>query len=363
MANVSNDELRTFVPEVIFGSVNIDPNGIYLDEFFDASSAFTADFENKQFFAQVDAQVNDQVRVSAGMRYEDSLQTVMSTDRTTLEDITIRQDLEKWLPSATVTWEFIENMQVRLAYSETVNRPDSRELAPVFFVREDGRTERGNENLKPANIRSFDARFEWYFGTGESLTIGAFYKEIDNPIEQSIFARGDGEADTIANAEKAKLKGFELELEKVIGTVGAREFFVKANGSYIDSEVVRSAENFDRVTNLVGRLQGQSDYLANLQVGFENLDIGEKLNLIVNYQGDRIYRLGTSTRPDLIEDIPLQVNFLYSRDVNIWGERPVTLTFKAQNLLNEKALRKQGTEIAESFEIGRTFTLGVNYSF
>lgn len=363
LSQVSNDELRRFVPEVIFGSVNIDPNGVYLDEFFDPSSAFTADFENTQLFAQVDAQVTDTVRVSAGARYEDSVQTVQSTDRTTFEDIIINQDLTKWLPSATVTWEFIENMQIRLAFSETINRPDSRELAPVYFVREDGRTERGNPDLMPATIRSYDARFEWYFAAGESLTLGAFYKEIDNPIEQSIFARGDGEADTVANANSAKLKGAEAEIEKVIATLGAREFFVKANASYIDSEVIRSAENFDQITNLVGRLQGQSNYLANVQIGFDNLDIGEKFNIIVNYQGDRIYRLGTSNRPDLIEEIPLQLNLLYSRDINLWGDNPITVTFKAQNLLNEKALRMQGTEIAESFEIGRTFQLGFNYTF
>lgn len=363
LSQVSNDELRQFVPEVIFGSVNIDPNGVFLDEFFDPSSAFTAEFENTQLFAQLDAQVTDTVRVSAGMRYEDSVQSVNSTDRTTFEDIGINQELTKWLPSATVTWEFVENMQVRLAFSETINRPDSRELAPVFFVREDGRTERGNPDLIPATIRSYDARFEWYFGAGESLTLGGFYKEIDNPIEQSIFARGDGEADTIANAENATLKGVEAEIEKVIATIGDREFFVKANASYIDSEVTRSAENFDRITNLVGRLQGQSDYLANLQIGFDNLDIGEKFNIILNYQGDRIYRLGSLNRPDLVEDVPLQLNFLYSRDVNLWGDNPVTVRFRAQNLLNEKALRMQGSEIAQSFEIGRTFQLDFNYKF
>ena len=363
LRNVTNDELRTFVPEVIFGPVNIDPNGVFLDEFFDPSSAFTADFENKQFYAQIDAQVTDEVRVSAGIRYEDSLQTVLSTNRTTFEDISVRQDLQKWLPSATVTWEFYENMQVRLAFSQTVNRPDSRELAPVFFVREDGRTERGNQNLIPADIRSYDARFEWYFGAGESLTFGGFYKEIDNPIEQSIFARGDGQADTVANAESAKLKGAEIEFEKVVATVGAREIFVKANASYIDSEVIRDRANFEQVTNLTGRLQGQSNWLGNLQVGFENLDIGERFNIIVNYQGDRIYRLGTTNRPDLIEDIPVQVNLLYSRDIEVFGDNPITMTFKAQNLLNEKALRMQGSRIAESFEIGRTFSLGFSYEF
>jgi len=363
LRNVTNDELRQFIPEVIFGPTNIAPNGVFLDEFFDASNAFTANFENKQFFAQADYEVTDTVRVSAGVRYEDSLQTVLTTDRTTSIPISSVQDKQAWLPSATITWEFVENMQVRFGFSETLNRPDSRELAPVFFVREDGRTEKGNADLEIAKIRNYDARFEWYFGSGESFTVGAFYKEIFNPIEYSILAIGDGQADTIANAEEAKLKGVEVEFEKTFAEWKDREFFLKVNGSYIDSDVVRSAEKFNFITNLEGRLQGQSDYIANLQIGFDNLDIGERMNIILNYQGDRIFRLGTSTRPDLIEKMPLELNFLYSRDVEIGNERVITATFKARNLLNNQPLRTQGFEIAESFNIGRTFSLGVRYEF
>lgn len=363
LRNVSNDELRQFIPEIIFGPTNVGPDGIFLDEFFDASNSFTANFENKQFFGQFDYELTDTVRVSAGVRYEDSVQTVVTTDRTTGVPIIAEQIKKAFLPSATVTWEFYENMQVRLGFSETLNRPDSRELAPVFFVREDGRTERGNSELEIAKVRNFDARFEWYFGSGESLTLGAFYKEIFNPIEYSILAIGDGQADTIANAEKAELKGIEIEYEKVLGEWKDREFFVKANGSYINSEVVRSPEKFNFITNLVGRLQGQSDYIANVQVGFDNLDIGERLNLILNYQGDRIFRLGTSRRPDLIEEQPLELNLLYSRDIEFAGGRIITATFKARNILNERPVRKQGTEIAESFNIGRTFSLGFRYEF
>lgn len=363
LRNVSNDELRQFIPEIIFGPTNIAPGGVFLDEFFDASNAFTANFENKQFFAQADYELSDSVRVSAGVRYEDSLQTVLTTDRTTSVPISSLQDKQAWLPSATITWEFIENMQMRFGFSETLNRPDSRELAPVFFVREDGRTERGNADLEIAKIRNYDARFEWYFGSGESFTVGAFYKEIFNPIEFSILAIGDGQADTIANAEKANLKGIEVEFEKTLTEWKDREFFLKVNGSYIDSDVVRSAENFNFITNLEGRLQGQSDYIANLQVGFDNLDIGERMNIILNYQGDRIFRLGTSTRPDLIEELPLELNFLYSRDIEIGNARVITATFKARNLLNQQPRRMQGTEVAESFDIGRTFSLGFRYEF
>ena len=53
LRNVSNDELRQFIPEIIFGPTNIAPGGVFLDEFFDASNAFTANFENKQFFRTI----------------------------------------------------------------------------------------------------------------------------------------------------------------------------------------------------------------------------------------------------------------------------------------------------------------------
>ncbi|MCC3861764.1 TonB-dependent receptor domain-containing protein [Pseudemcibacter aquimaris] len=360
---VTNYELLTYVPEIVFGPTNIDPNGIFLREVFDASNAFNADFENKQFFTQFDYQINDEVRVSGGVRFEDSLQTVLTNDRTTNVPIAVNQEKQSWLPSATVTWEFEENMQVRLGYSETLNRPDSRELAPVFFVREDGRTEKGNSDLEIATVRNFDARFEWYFNDGESFTLGAFYKEIDNPIEYSILARGDGEADTIANAEKAKLKGVEIELEKTLGEWEDREFFLKVNGSYIDSEVTRSAAKFGDVTNLVGRLQGQSDYVANAQIGFENLVNGERFNIILNYQGDRIYRLGTFSRPDLVEEMPFELNMLYTRDFELASGAIITGTLKAKNLLNETPVRKQGTEIAQQYVAGRSFSIGFKYAF
>ena len=363
-AQVRNRELFTLIPEIIFGSVNIDPQGITLREFIDASDAFDADFENKQAYLQADAQITDTIRVSGGMRYEDSTQIVSTTDRTTRQPIIVTQTTEAWLPSATLTWEFAENMQVRIGYSETINRPDSRELSPARFVREDGRTEEGNPNLDVANIKNYDARYEWYFGSGESLTVGAFYKEIDNPIEYSIASiGGEGQLDVVANADSAKLKGLEVEVEKILGEWGTREFFVKANGSYIDSDVVRLRENFGEVTNLEGRLQGQSKWLGNLQVGWQDWDTNERLNIILNYIGDRIYRLGTNNRPDLVETPPIELNFVYGRDVTVWGDRSVNVSFKARNLLNDSAERTQGSEIAEAYDVGRSFSLSLKVDF
>ncbi len=147
MGQVTNRDLLFRVPEVIFGSTNIDPNGIYLQSLTRAADSFSADFENAQAYWQIDTRLTDTIRVSSGYRYEDSEQLVRATDRSTLTPILVTQQIESFLPSATVTWEFAENMQLRFGYSETINRPDSRELSPARFIREDGRTEEGNPNL------------------------------------------------------------------------------------------------------------------------------------------------------------------------------------------------------------------------
>lgn len=359
LSNVENRELRERIPEIIFGTTNIDPQGIFLREFIDASDSFTAEFKNTGAFAQADMKLSEVLRLSGGVRYEDSNQIVASTDRISNEPIVVDQTLEKWLPSATLTWTFYEDMQLRFGYSETVNRPDSRELSPARFVREDGRTEEGNPNLLPATIKNFDMRYEWYIGSNQSVTVGAFYKEITNPIEYTIKPIGDGELDFVANADDATLTGIEAEADIILGSWAEREFFLKVNGSYIDSEVTRTSADFGDITTPVGPLQGQSKWLANAQLGYTTDT--ENLNLIFNYIGERIYRLGTSDRPDLIETPPMELNFVYSRDFEVLDGRLFTVSLKAKNLLNDAAERTQGGLIAETYEVGRSFSIGFSF--
>ncbi len=46
-----------------------------------------------------------------------------------------------------------------------------------------GRQVQGNPDLERATITHLDARWEWYPDRGESVSIGAFYKDFKNPIE------------------------------------------------------------------------------------------------------------------------------------------------------------------------------------
>ncbi len=367
----ASTELRSLVPEIIFGPANIDPNGIRLTEIFDPSDFYTASFENVQGYLGADVELSPKMRLAFGVRYEDSTQIVDTVDRTTDEAITVTQDGEYWLPAATFTYEIIDNMQVRLAYSQTIARPDMRELSTAPFIDDErGLTVRGNPNLRIAEIENYDARFEWYFAAGESLTVGAFYKKFTNPIEQSAQAFGEGRLITYVNGESAELKGVEVEVEKILflqdwfgwDWLGSREMFVKANGSYIDGETITAEADLGIVTNPVRSFQGQSEWLANFQLGWRDYERGENLALVLNYTGRRLSLLGVFGTPDEFENPPLMLNFAYSKEFEIGGSI-LEMKLEAENLLGDEILYTQFGVATEQYDLGRTVTLGFKYKF
>ncbi|WP_262689877.1 TonB-dependent receptor domain-containing protein [Kordiimonas aestuarii] len=364
-------DLRRLAPEIIFGAVNIDPDGIRLTETFDPSDFYTADFENIQGYLGADVELSPKMRIAFGVRYEDSTQVVDTVDRTTDDPIRVTQKGEYWLPAATFTYEIIDNMQVRLAYSQTIARPDMRELSTAPFVDDErGLTVRGNPELRITEIESYDARFEWYFAAGESLTVGAFYKKFDNPIEQSVNALGDDRLITYVNGEKADLKGVEIEVEKILflqdwfgwDWLGGREVFIKANGSYIDGETTTAEADLGAVTNAIRPFQGQSNWLGNLQFGWRDYDRGENLALVLNYTGKRLSLLGVFETPDEYENPPLMLNFAYSKEFQV-GDNILEMKLEAENLLGDEILYTQFGVATEQYDLGRTVTLGFKYKF
>ncbi|MGB0343244.1 MAG: TonB-dependent receptor domain-containing protein [Parvibaculales bacterium] len=348
--------------ESIFSNGNISPSRFELRTETKASDKFDASFDNTQIFGQIDLQLSDFVRLSAGLRSESSQQTVNTTDRATLQPVNVVQDIDEVLPSATLTWEFAENMQLRFGASKTLNRPTSRELAPARFIREDGRIEQGNAELDYATLTNLDMRYEWYFDNSDSLTIGVFYKEIENPIEYSLNSIGGSlNLDTVNNGELAELSGIEAELDKSLFVRNDRDFFIRANGSYISSDVTRNASQFRNVTFLNGKLQGQSEYLANLQIGYEEMSGAESLNVVFNYVGERIYRLGTYGLPDLMEQPATTLNVVYRRNFEI-GDNEVTLSAKATNILGEERTLDFGSFPAETYDAGTGLSVGLKWN-
>ena len=378
--------LLTYVPEIIFSPDNIGPGGIVLTQTDGPANSFTATQDLAAGYAALELQVLEKVRLTGGVRYEHSTQTVdgaavvgtvPTSGRCTSGTATgfvapIRCTLKQgeFLPAATVTWEFARNMQVRAGYSKTLSRPDLRELSPAVILNvEEDVEEQGDPTLNITKIDNFDARYEWYFGQQQIFSLGGFYKKFTNPIERSLSPFGDGARRIFINAAGAKVYGGEAELELTVPLgewIGGENFFVDrrvfviGNFTYSKSSIDISPAQAGILTSLSRPLEGQSKYLANLQVGFEKT--GERMAILFNYAGKRISDVGSFGVPDVIETPPVELDFVTAKAFDL-GKGQIEFSFKAKNLLNADFKRTQGGQTYESYPLGRSFSLGAKVRF
>ncbi|MEM8988530.1 MAG: TonB-dependent receptor, partial [Pseudomonadota bacterium] len=359
----------------------------------------------------LDAQVNDFVRTALGVRFEDGEQTSetiffdsVSDSRVVFSAPVIEE--EYFLPAATVTWNFADNLQLRVGYSETITRPQFREKSPnIFLNTETERSFVGNPFLENAEIKNYDARLEWYFGREEFITLGAFYKDLENPIEEiGRSVANESDVTTFINTPQAELYGAEFEFEKrfelydfaqrfaegsaLSEWTSSKDLYFAVNYTYTSSEVQAGSEPVNLAAplatglgfvpleisaeNLIqdGRaLQGQSDHLLNIQFGYEDLDVNSKATLLLNYASERIREAGTllvgADTPDVIEEPPLTLDFVYTRGFEVWGGE-YEVGFKAQNILGEeyKAFSEGRGEVpVEEYDLGQTFAISLKRKF
>src|SRR5690606_18985303 len=108
-------------------------------------------------------------------------------------------------------------MQLRASGSKTIARPQFRELvAQVYQDPESNRLYRGNPSLTDSELWNAEARYEWYFGRDQRLSVAGFFKAIDNPIEAYTSISDSSINTSYANAPKATLYGAEVELQKYV---------------------------------------------------------------------------------------------------------------------------------------------------
>lgn len=240
--------------------------------------------------------------LSGGLRGEYNVQRLESQDD--FQEITVENPVFSLLPFLNIGYNKSENSILRLAYSRTVNRPEFRELAPFLFYDyklEAGRV--GNPDLVPAIIDNIDLRYEIYPRVGETFSLGAFYKYFNDPIENRTIITTEQPSFTYINADFARNYGVEVEFRKSFRGVTASSlldrFAVNANASFIWSEVDlgKLASAQDRVRPL----QGQSPYIINLALYYEEPDAGWSGSLVYNIFGDRIFSVGDLNFPTIYE--------------------------------------------------------------
>jgi outer membrane receptor protein involved in Fe transport len=242
-----------------------------------------------------------------------------------------------------------------VTYSETLARPDFREMSTVGFIDDEtGNIVQGNANLKGTVITNIDHRWEYYFTSDEYASIGFFYKEFENPIE-ILFLPGVNRIQTFDNAKAAQNYGVEFE-----GRVGLRHFSrplrrwtVLSNLTYIESEIELSEQNLGTQTSKSRPLQGQSPYVINMQLQYDRPQWGLSTTLLYNIVGKRITEVGTNRIPDTYEQPFEQLDFVATQRL---GDK-WTVSLRARNLLNPEIESTQADEVVRSQKRGRIYGL------
>lgn len=360
--DVTSFDLRQQTLEQIMVPENISQSGFELREGTRATDNYTADQELDAWFVEADIELSYYLRLLAGVRSEESRQSVSTFNLFAPEEVITSELVSNDLfPVVTATWILDDyNMQVRAGYSETISRPDFRELSPAPFIDPvTGFVIVGNPDLTVGYIDNYDLRWEWYFSGDESLSVGLFFKEFTTPIE-AVIEPGAANQRTFINAQAADIRGVEFDGFRWLDFINSdwSQWYVATNLTLIDSEVTIRPEDAGLITNPVRALQGQADYIFNIQLGFDDT-FRQKGTLVYHVTGEKIREVGILGQPDVYDEAYGELDFNYTRYL---GDH-LTLNVQAKNLLNKRRETTQGGFDVNSLFEGRSASLGVEYVF
>lgn len=184
-----------------------------------------------------------------------------------------------WLPSLTARFEPSQGLVFRAAGYKSLVRPKLSQMAPRFYVDEDGGATFGNPDLKPFLAWNLDASAEWYFSSNGALTAGVFWKSIkDYSVTLHDFDGGVyqgipyNEATIYQNGDTAKVKGVELSFSQVLNFLPAPldGFLVNLNYTYTDASGKITSYDDDDNAYLRGiSLPNASKHTLNAVLGYE----------------------------------------------------------------------------------------------
>lgn len=309
--------------------------------------------------------------VSAGFRGEYNIQTISA--RTNAGPVDIENPIFAALPSLNAGYNLTDRSLVRAAYSRTVNRPEFRELAPFLYYQfEYEAAIVGSPDLKTAFIDNLDLRWEMYPNPGELISVGGFYKKFTDPIETYLSITTENPQLFYGNAPEATSWGIEFEFRKSLASLGVskllRNTSINLNTAYIQSNVDVGTAATNQIQNRP--LQGQSPYIVNLGLYYNDLETGFSVNAAYNVFGPRIFSVGDKLFPSWWELPRQSVDFQIAKT---WNKRFET-KLNIQNLLNatyrlyqdnnnDNEIKVDEEALIQRYQIGTQFSVGLAWKF
>ncbi len=382
---IYNGDPDSFFSDSLVGIVDYNENsgrytfGNFITDQTQPGNSYTGTENLFAYYGMMEFQVLSDLKFVGGIRYEINDMDVKSADSTKnykeLDDGSIaelgRVKTDDFLPSLNFVYQLKNDMNLRASYGKTLARPSFREMAtyPSFdFI--GGYILNGNQELKRTIIDNYDLRWEWFMNPGEIIAISTFYKNFTNPIEMAIVSNNN--QIQYQNVDEGITYGVEIESRFSLYHLAKslKDFSVGANFTVVRSEV--DIPEKDMITKLEidpnasskRELQGQSPYVVNLMLNYDNLPRDLHFNLSFNVFGKRLSKVSLGGTPNVYE-YPrpiLDFNSSYKVYDNI------KVGFSANNILDSdyiEAISYNGRDdyYVSKYSLGRTFSLSIGYEF
>ncbi|GBD31908.1 hypothetical protein HRbin33_00869 [bacterium HR33] len=312
-------------------------------------------------FAQLEASLGTWYLI-AGARVESWKLSVASKTVTLGDTLAALQTIDV-LPALNARISLGENQNLKIAVSQTVNRPEYRELSPVtYFDILGGERLFGNPGLKRGLVQNLDLRWEWFAEPDYLLSVTLFGKRFLTPVERVLVQTSDGNSPdaTFVNAHWARALGVEIEVRARADLIHPQLAPLSAffNLTLMSSRIRPGGEGIASLTNQERPMVGQSPYV--LSAGLSYSENGSPLGATVLYHvsGKRIHAAGIFPLPDTYELPRPELD----TSVHISLGRRLRLKLDAKNLLDSPYRLLQGSVTRQSYRSGRSYSLGASWS-
>lgn len=397
MKNVDFDSQQySFFPETnktifpIEGFHNTDlylgSNNFNLSEGDDSSELqqyYTGHLNIHAIFGNVKYNFSDRLSVILGGRFEQIEQYVFYESLDAPDGTGNTYAPVKFLPSVIAKYKLNEKQNLKFAASNTYTLPQFKEKVKILF-QEVGQSYEGNDKLYASTNYNADLSWELYPTSDELISVTAFGKLIQNPINEMFTNSSSGNITYANTGEQAVVTGIELEFRKNIFEIENEDSLKQKltfgfNGSYMyqdqdlsNNKVVTENGFGANFTYKNSKLSGASDFLANADLSFtkqfkEDKDI--TATLTYSYVSDKLAVIGTQERGNLIDKAISRLDFILRS--NLTKNLRVGLSYK--NILDPAYRRiteqskapviKTADVTASSYKIGSNLSLSLNYKF
>ena len=319
-----------------------DGSEILFEEF--AGEIYSADEKVAAAYAMVTDRLGDKTTVVVGARFEhtdiDYTGRVYDEDGDynsvdDIESISGSNSYSNILPSLNLQHEFSDKFIANLGYSNSIARPNYYDLVPYqAVVSSDEEIAVGNPDLEASLSNNFDLMLDYYFGGTGLISVGAFYKNIDNWLytfttENYVYnGTPDYEYEQVRNGSNASVTGLEFGLQTRL----LKNFTLMANYTFTDSST-DGIEGRDDVP-----LAGAIENMYNASLAYESKKFFVRAS--VNFAGEALDEIGGDPWEDRYYDeqlfVDLNATYRLSDKLSIFAE--------AKNLTNQPLRYYQGVK-------------------